>query len=205
MESPAKPSARVRLLDAALTVIRQKGFCATSVDDLCAAAGVSKGAFFHHFASKDALGAASADHWTVVTAPMFAAAAYHDLADPLDRIFGYLDLREALLAGDVAEFTCLAGTLLQETHQTGPGIAAAANAAITSHAHTLEGDFQQAIDLHRPPDCPSATSLALHTQTVLQGAFILAKGAGNADVARDGLNHLRRYLRLLFTSEREIL
>jgi TetR/AcrR family transcriptional repressor of nem operon len=199
MEQPARPSSRLRLLDAALTVIRQKGYCATSVDDLCAAAGVTKGAFFHHFPSKDALGAASADHWTAVTAPMFAEAAYHDLADPLDRIFGYLDLRDALLAGGIAEFTCMAGTLLQETHQTGPAIAAAAHAAITFHARTLEADFQQAIDRYGPPDCPSAASLALHTQTVLQGAFILAKGEGTADVARDSLNHLRRYLRLLFT------
>jgi TetR/AcrR family transcriptional repressor of nem operon len=208
MAPEPRPSSRSRLLDAAQTVIRQKGFAATSVDDLCAAAGVTKGAFFHHFASKDALGQAAADHWTAATGAMFAAAAYHDLPDPLDRVFAYLDLREALLAGEVHEFTCLAGTLLQETHLTAPAIAAAANASITSHARTLEADFQQVIDRHGPPDCsfdcPPAESLALHTQTVLQGAFILAKGAGSAEVARDSLNHLRRYLALLFNAKREI-
>jgi TetR/AcrR family transcriptional repressor of nem operon len=199
-----RPSARIRLLDAALTVFRQKGFAGTSVDDLCTAAGVTKGAFFHHFASKDALGQAAGNHWTAVTGAMFAAADYHDLPDPLDRVFAYIDLREALLAGEVHEFTCLAGTLLQETHLTGPAIAAAAHASITGHARTLEADFQQVIDRHGPPDCPSAKSLALHTQTVLQGAFILAKGAGSAEVARDALDHLRRYLALLFNAKREI-
>jgi TetR/AcrR family transcriptional regulator, transcriptional repressor for nem operon len=42
-------------MEAAFTLVRRKGLSATSVDDICAAAGVSKGAFFHHFKSKDAL------------------------------------------------------------------------------------------------------------------------------------------------------
>ncbi len=48
-----KPSAKDKLLDAAVHVVRQKGYAATSVDDLCKAAGVTKGAFFHHFESKE--------------------------------------------------------------------------------------------------------------------------------------------------------
>ena len=57
-------NARAKLLDAAIALVRQQGFSATSVDELCKMAGVTKGAFFHHFVSKDALGAAAADHWT---------------------------------------------------------------------------------------------------------------------------------------------
>ncbi len=52
MTQPDRPSARIKLLEAARTLIRTKGFAATTVDDLCAAAGVTKGAFFHHFDSK---------------------------------------------------------------------------------------------------------------------------------------------------------
>ncbi len=186
-------------------MIRSRGYAATSVDQLCAGAGVTKGAFFHHFKSKEELGAASALHWSELTGAMFAAAGYHDLADPLERVMAYLDLREALLAGSLAEFTCLAGTLLQETYETAPAIAAASYASVAGHARTLEADFAGAIALYGPADCPSAGSLALHTQAVLQGAFILAKGQGSAAAARESLGHLRRYFTLLFATRRETI
>jgi TetR/AcrR family transcriptional regulator, transcriptional repressor for nem operon len=46
----------------------------------------------------------------------------------------------------------------------------------------------------------TARSLALHTQAVLQGAFILAKAKGDAAVARESIDHLRRYIEQLFQS-----
>src|SRR3546814_14920282 len=53
-EATAKSgNARIRLLDVALRVIREKGYHATTVDALFAAAGVTKGAFFPHFKSKE--------------------------------------------------------------------------------------------------------------------------------------------------------
>ena len=55
--APAKTgNAREAILDAATRVMRQKGYGATSVDDLCREAGVTKGAFFHHFGSMIASG-----------------------------------------------------------------------------------------------------------------------------------------------------
>ena len=44
----------------------------------------------------------------------------------------------------------------------------------------------------------TAKSLALHTQAVIQGAFILAKATGGAEIAADSIDHLRRYIKMLF-------
>src|SRR6187399_2023012 len=88
-DKPARGGARTALLNAAHKLVRQKGWTATSVEDLCEQAGVTKGAFFHHFASKDELGVAAAQHWTDVTSPLFANASYHKRRDPLQRLFGY--------------------------------------------------------------------------------------------------------------------
>ena len=195
---PAKQDAKAKLLEAALATIRTKGYAATSVDELCAAAGVTKGAFFHHFKSKEALGVAAAEHWSATTGAMFAAAPYHELADPFDRILGYVRLRRSLLTGGVPDFTCLVGTMVQETYETAPAIRDACDRSISHHAKTLEADIEAAIAARGIAPGWSAASLALHTQAVLQGAFILAKAKGGADVAADSIDHLIRYLELLF-------
>src|SRR5262245_25245203 len=89
-----KLSAKDKILDAALMVIRIKGYTATTVDDLCAASHVTKGAFFHHFKSKDDLAIAAAEHWSEMTDALFSAAPYHAYPDPLDRVIGYIDFRK---------------------------------------------------------------------------------------------------------------
>lgn len=194
----ARPDARTRMLGAALTLIRAKGYAATRVDDICAAAGVTKGAFFHHFKTKEAIGVAAADHWSEMTGALFADAPYHLPADPLERVLAYLDFRKALLRGSVPEFTCLVGTMVQEVYETSPAIRDACARSIGSHARTLEADIGAAMrDRDMAPGW-TAQSLALHTQSVIQGAFILAKARGGAKVAADSIDHLRRYITLLF-------
>jgi TetR/AcrR family transcriptional repressor of nem operon len=46
-------------------------------------------------------------------------------------------------------------------------------------------------------------SLALHTQAVIQGSYILAKAKGSAAAAAESLDHLRRYIELLFQAPRK--
>jgi TetR/AcrR family transcriptional repressor of nem operon len=197
-QDPDRGDARTRLLEAARDVIRAQGFAATSVDDLCRAAGVTKGAFFHHFASKEALGVAAAEYWTETTSALFASAPYHLPADPLDRVLAYLDFRRQIIAGDPAAFTCLAGTMTQEVYDSAPAIRDACAASIFGHAATLEADIAAAMAARGIAGDWTAESLARHTQAVLQGAFILAKAANDADLARESVDHLRRYVELLF-------
>ena len=192
---------KTKLLDAALRVVRAKGYASTRIEDLCAEAGVTKGSFFHHFKSKDALMLATVAHWDAVTGGLFAQASYHDLADPLDRLLAYLDLRKELLTGDLPDFTCFAGMITQEAYETRPEIVAECAHSISGHARTLEADIREAMQKYDIRADWSAESLALHTQAVLQGAFVLAKAKGGASIAADSIDHLHRYLTLLFRSD----
>ena len=197
-----KAGARQELLRAALSLIREKGYSSTTVDELCARAGVTKGGFFHHFKSKDALAVAATNHWSQITGAFFETAPYHQHSDPLDRVLGYLDFRKVILKGKLAEFTCLAGTMVQEIYATNPNIRAACEASISGHAAKIEADIAEAMKRYRIRAPWTAESLAMHTQAVLQGAFIMAKAKGGAVIAAASIDHLHRYIELLFQTAR---
>ncbi|MBN2386894.1 MAG: TetR/AcrR family transcriptional regulator [Anaerolineales bacterium] len=57
---------RARILDAAVKRFANAGYDAASVGDICAEAGVSKGAFYHHFPSKQAIFLALLEGWLKV-------------------------------------------------------------------------------------------------------------------------------------------
>lgn len=195
---PERGDARKRLLEAARDTIRAQGFAATSVEALCQAAGVTKGAFFHQFGSKEALGVAAADYWTETTSAFFQSAPYHASADPLDRVLAYVAFRKAIIQGAPAEFTCLAGTMVQEVFASAPAIRDACARSIFGHAATLEVDIAAAMRARGIDGDWTAASLARHTQAVLQGAFILAKASDDRSFAIESVDHLERYINLLF-------
>ena len=196
--APVKETAREKLIGAAVKVVREKGFNATSVDELCREAGVTKGAFFHHFPSKTDLGIAAAEAWKLHANELFGSAPYMAHEDPLDRFLGYLEFRRDMLTGEVSEFTCLAGTIVQESYETLPDLREACHDSIWGHALTLVPDIEAARARHGIGGDWTSESLALHTQAVLQGAFILAKASHGAAAARDSADHLIRYVRMLF-------
>tara|TARA_R110001606_G_C15373295_1_gene649761 strand:+ start:448 stop:1065 length:618 start_codon:yes stop_codon:yes gene_type:complete len=202
--APRQSPAKDKLIGAAVKVVREKGFHATSVDELCAEAGVTKGAFFHHFPTKTDLGIAAAEAWKLHANDLFGSAPYMAHEDPLDRFLGYLEFRRDMLDGPVSEFTCLAGTMVQESYETLPALREACHDSIWGHALTLVDDIDAARARHGVAGDWTSESLALHTQAVLQGAFILAKADHGTNAARDTADHLIRYVRMLFNLPPEV-
>jgi TetR/AcrR family transcriptional regulator, transcriptional repressor for nem operon len=190
----ASPGAKTRLLDAALSVIRTKGYTAATVDEICRAAGASKGSFFHYFPDKEALALAAAEHFSAAAARLFDAAPYRQEPNPRERVLRYVDLRSALMRGDFADFTCLLGTMVGEAYATHPAIREACDEHIRLHAGEVAQDVAAAKHAYAPGAPWSAESMALFTQAVIQGAFILAKAHDDPAVAVDCMAHLRRYI-----------
>src|ERR1700690_630903 len=106
-------NSRTKIFHGALYVIRAKGYSAARVEDVCEAAGLTKGSFFHHFASKEDLALAAAEHFSAFADGIFSAAPYQVLSDPLERLLGYVDYRKAIAQGELPEYTCLLGTMVQ--------------------------------------------------------------------------------------------
>jgi TetR/AcrR family transcriptional regulator, transcriptional repressor for nem operon len=193
---------KVKFLDAALHVIRAKGYSATRVEDVCEAAGLTKGSLFHHFGSKEELALAAADHFAAMADRAFASAPYRNVADPLDRLLAYVDFRAAILTGELPDYTCLLGTMVQEVYDTNPAIRAACDKHISAHATDVARDIAEAKRLYAPHASWTADSLGLFTQAVIQGAFVLAKAKHGREIAAECLGHLRRYLETQFEEPR---
>jgi TetR/AcrR family transcriptional regulator, transcriptional repressor for nem operon len=190
---------RSKLLDAAMHVMRVKGYEATTVDDICRHVGLTKGSFFHHFKSKQDLALAAASHFSDFAVSIFASAPYHAHEDPLDRLIGYVDFRIAIMQGRaLCEYTCLLGMFVQELYDTHPDIRAACEKHMHDHIAELTRDVERAIAKHKPAADFSAESVGYFMQVVLQGSLIFAKAKQSQQVAIESLQHLRRYLELLF-------
>lgn len=195
----SKAGAKTKLLDAAVDVIRAKGYSATTVDDICETAGLTKGAFFHHFPGKQDLAVSAARHFASLADGLFSTAPYRKLSDPLDRLLGYVEFRESLLEGELHAFTCLLGTMVQEAYGTHPVIRKACENGLREHTAMLELDIAAALRTYGGDGQWSAASLAVYMQAVIQGAFILAKAQQGPAVAAACLDHLRRYIQTLFS------
>lgn len=202
MAGESKSEPKTKLLKAALFVVRAKGYAATTVDDICYEAGVTKGSFFHHFKSKDELALAAVAYYAATTESFFAAAPYRKLEDPLDRLLGYVDFRGEILDGELPEYTCLLGTLVQETYITHADIRIACDQGMTAHVAELTHDIEAAKKLYAPKATWCAESAGYFIQAVLQGSFIFAKAKQSPDVVRQNLAHLRRYLEGLFVQSK---
>ena len=114
-------------------------------------------------------------------------------------MLGYVDFRCEILQGELPDYTCLLGTLVQETYATHPDIRVACDNALSAHIGELTRDVEAAKRLYAPGATWSAESVGYFIQSVLQGAFIFAKAKQGPEVVRESLAHLRRYLGILFT------
>jgi TetR/AcrR family transcriptional repressor of nem operon len=103
-----------------------------------------------------------------------------------------------LLDGDIWEWSCYVGTTIQETHETHPELRAACAESIEQHLLMLRALIDDALREQKAPGVDPA-SLAVHIQAVIQGAFIMAKARQDRQAASEAIEHLIRYVELLFS------
>jgi TetR/AcrR family transcriptional repressor of nem operon len=185
---------RAKLLDAARDVIRTNGYAGSTVDDICAAAGVTKGSFFHHFDSKEEFGIAAIERFGAMAATLFASTPYRSARDPRDRVLGYIDFRISLLQGEIPLYTCLIGTTVQEAYATHPSLRHACDRMLSEHVAELTHDIAAAKNRYAPDATWDPQSVGYFIQCVLQGGFIFAKAKQSPQIAAASLGHLRNYL-----------
>jgi TetR/AcrR family transcriptional repressor of nem operon len=192
------PETKAGLLEAAQTLLLRQGFAATTVDQICAAAGLTKGSFFHYFKSKDALGEAVVEYFYAQQREQFARAGFLRLTDPLARLHGLLDFTAQSVTGDEKTQSCLLGNLSQELSHTHPRIRRKCEACFAGLSGAVAETLRQAKKQYRPKVDFDPESVATLFLSLFQGSRILAKARQDARPIVEGLGHFRAYVEQLF-------
>jgi TetR/AcrR family transcriptional regulator, transcriptional repressor for nem operon len=183
---------RTKFISVATDLIRRNGYTGTTVDDICARSGLTKGAFFHHFKTKDDLVRACLMQWDAGAAAMESRAPFQQAAHPRDRVLGYMDLYIALFDDPQMVKSCLAGTTVQEVADTNAPLRDAANFCFVNAI----GRFSSLLDAacHGARPRVNTRELAALWMATVQGSLILSKAAQDADVIRRNLQQVKDYI-----------
>lgn len=198
------PPTKEKLLDAAQRLMLAKGFEATSVEEICEEASLTKGSFFHYFESKEELGKAVLEHFCEAKMREFQAAPFLKKTDPLERVYGQIDFtiemskKKKMKDDPGARDGCLVGTFTQELSTTHPAI----RSLCAQKFAQWTGGFKQELDAAKAKYAPHAhldtRSVAEHFLAVLEGSILLAKAKQDPSVVGQNLQHFKQYLRSLF-------
>jgi TetR/AcrR family transcriptional repressor of nem operon len=188
---------RQKLLDAAQELMLAKGYTATSVDEVCTAAGVTKGSFFHYFEGKEELGKVVAERFFAGMRESLRSAPFLQEADPLARVLGFVDFLIAKARNPRLANGCLLGTFVQELSETHPKIRNVCADCFEKQAAWLTAELEQAKARHAPRKSWNPRTLAEHLMAVAQGAMILAKAKRDRKVIEESLAHYKEYLQAL--------
>jgi TetR/AcrR family transcriptional regulator, transcriptional repressor for nem operon len=198
MPASSEPTTKDKLLEAAKRLMLQKGCSATTIDDICEAAGFTKGGFFHHFASKEQLAREVLDRFFFIQQEAIAQGAYRKRRDPLRRVYGYISHLIEISKEPEMLSGCLLGSFTHEMAETNPAIRDLCARRFTQWGQSLKHDLDAAKALHAPHAAFDTASLAEHLLVILQGSMVLAKAQRDAKVFERNLQHFKRYLKDLF-------
>ena len=192
-DSPTKH----RLLDAAQTLMLAKGFAATTVDEICERAKLTKGSFFHYFESKDALGKELLERFCASGAALHQGFCGSE-TDPLKRVYGYIDSAIKLAKDPAMNQGCLLGLFAQELCESHPEIRKACREGFEHWANAFGKEVARAKAAYAPRAAFDPHELAEHLIAVMEGAMILGKTKGNMKVVARSLRHFKAYVKSLF-------
>jgi TetR/AcrR family transcriptional regulator, transcriptional repressor for nem operon len=187
---------RERVLEATTTLLLDRGYGATSIDEICRAAGVTKGGLFYHFDSKEQLVSAALERFFAGLVAAGDAARSETGPGAFAALDAYVESLPALIEGPLLTRGCLLGAMAIQTAESHPAVWSAARSALgewraglVSLIDAAAAERSVAVD---------STDLADGLLAAVEGGLLLDRSGVSARAAVAAVNHFRRYLSHLF-------
>lgn len=190
------------IMDAAEHLFMLKGYSGTSVQDILNVVGLTKGAFFHHFPSKQDLATAIIDRYAEQDRALLDSIlerAEQDSDHPVEQVLTIFRLYRDLMATAeepskgclFASFGYQAGLLDDDTNER-------VTRALHDWTDVVERKLEAAIAARPPIVSVSAHDLAEMSMVIFEGGLILSRTYQDARLMARQLDRFIQYLELLF-------
>lgn len=193
---------REKILNAGQRLLLEHGYGGMSVDQVIGGAGITKGAFFHHFKSKNELAQALLDRYVQMDDAML-----HDLMgraeklshEPLQQYLIFVGLLEELLRGlQEPPPGCLVASYIYSLEMFTPEIQTAVINGFQEWERVLGEKLQAAMDKQAPKLPVTAIQLYDNLLALFEGGVIMAKLYRKSSTLAEQVAQHKNYVELLF-------
>lgn len=186
-----------RLILATQALILRQGYTATTVDQICAEAGLTKGSFFHQFSGKEAIGCAAIDAWGAMGTRLYSAAWSDPAVDPLAQLNRMFDIMISFTKGE-EPCACVIGMMAQELAQSHPELAGLCAKHLDDWTQHVARILEAAKKRHKPVKPFDSQRVGWFLNSIWQGSMLLGKVRQKPQTIVDNLEQARAYVAALF-------
>lgn len=194
---------REALLEAAFEEMHSQGFRGASLDSILRRTGVTKGALYHHFPNKTALGYAVVDEIVLPRAARTWQTLLDDGAEPIETLLRIGNEKAGFSCEQQIALGCPVNNLVQEMAGLDEGFRERLNRILTSWRETIETALRRGQQRNQVrPDIDAAQAAAFMV-AAFEGSFGLAKCAHNPELLDTCMAGLASYVESLRPPARE--
>lgn len=198
-----KTNTRTKILDVAENAVLEKGFEATSIDEIVAGAQISRSGFFYHFKDKNELARAMLERYieaeNALYDDLFSRAAELD-DDPLhSMLIGLKMLAEMLADMPEGHPGCVIAATAYQDRLFDKGVQDLNREAILGWRKRFRSMFEKIADVYEPRDDVNMDALGDMVSSVVEGGLVLQRALRENNAASEQIMLLRSYLKLLFS------
>lgn len=198
-----KSDTRARLLNIAEASVLEKGFEATSIEEIVAGANISRSGFFYHFKDKNALARAMLERYIETENELYDdlfARARELNDDPLhSMLIGLKLLAEMLSEMPTGHPGCVIAATAYQDRLFDEGVRDLNRQAILGWRKRFRGMFEEIAAVYEPCEPVNMDALGDMVSSVVEGGLVLQRALRENNNASEQIMLLRSYLKLLFS------